>query len=71
MHPLRRYRQSQSPALTQTALAAILGVTVSTVSRWEAGVRKVDADLLPTLTERTGVSARDLRPDLAAIFGCA
>lgn len=65
-HPLRRYRESNG--YTQTALAKELGVSSITVSRWETGARKIDADLLPKIAEKTGLSAKTLRPDLAKLL---
>lgn len=66
MNALRTFRDQRS--LTQGQLAVLLGVTKSTVSRWEAGVRRVDKELLPIISEKTGISVADLRPDLAALL---
>ena len=65
-HPLRAYRNSRG--FTQDALAKELGVTSITVSRWETGARKIDTDLLPGISEKTGISKQDLRPDLAEVM---
>ena len=62
--PLRTYRQSQEPKLSQAALADRLGVTRLTVTRWESGSRKIDPDLVPLVAERTGIPAKFLRPDI-------
>jgi len=63
-HPLKAFRESQSPPLTQTELADLLGVSRASVSRWESGVRKPDDGLLQTITEKTGIDPGQLRPDL-------
>lgn len=65
-HPLRRYREDRG--LTQDALAKELGVTSVSVSRWETGARKIDDDLLPRVSEKTGITKALLRPDLAALL---
>lgn len=64
--PLRTFRQAHEPKLSQAALAEKLGVTRLTVTRWESGTRKIDPDLVPTVAERTGIPAKELRPDLIA-----
>jgi transcriptional regulator with XRE-family HTH domain len=61
-HPLTKYREQKN--LSQPELARLLGVGRSTVHRWEAETRKIDRDLLPTITEKTGIPAKELRPDL-------
>ena len=67
--PLRTYRQSQEPKLSQEALAHKLGVTRLTVTRWESGARKINLSLVPLIAERTGIPAKELRPDLAELMG--
>lgn len=62
--PLKAFRQKQEPKLSQAALAERLGVTRLTVTRWESGVRKIDPDLVPLVAERTGIPAKELRPDI-------
>jgi transcriptional regulator with XRE-family HTH domain len=64
VHPLRIYRQSQTPPLTKADLARKLRVSKTTVARWEKGIRKIEPHLLPGIAERTGIPAKDLRPDL-------
>ncbi len=55
----------------QRDVAARLGVTEPTVSRWFAWARDnkvgvpIPADALPVLAEMTGFAPADLRPDLA------
>ena len=66
--PLRAYREKQEPPLTQDQLAELLGVSKPTVSRWETGERRVDIDLIPKISEVTGISPAELRPDLASLF---
>lgn len=66
-HPLKLYREAQDPKLTTADLARLLEVGRSTVHRWESGNRKPDVHLLPRITERTGIPARELRPDLIGL----
>lgn len=63
---LKNYRTSRG--LTQNALAKELGVASNTVSRWEIGKRKVDGDLVPMISEKTGIPKSELRPDLAELL---
>jgi len=63
IHPLKAYRQNAG--ITQHELAELLGVSRTTVARWESGTRKVETDRLGKIVDATGIAARDLRPDLA------
>ena len=65
VHPLKAYRDRQDPPLTQQGLADLLGVDRVTVTRWESGSRKPEAEKLPIIAEKTGIAPSDLRPDLA------
>lgn len=67
-HPLTVYRKKQQPPLTKAALARELSVSKTTITRWEEGTRKIDADLVPRVSEKTGIPPRDLRADLAKVF---
>lgn len=67
VHPLRAYRDREK--LTQLELAEKLGVERETVARWETGVRKIDDDLLPAVSEKTQIPRGELRPDLARLLG--
>ncbi len=67
-HPLKAYRKAQTPQLSQAGLAERLGVARLTVLRWENDQRKIDASLLSTVTEKTGISAKELRPDLVELL---
>ena len=62
-HPLRTYRETHQPKLSQAALAERLGVARLTVVRWETGERKIDVSLVPKVSEATGIPAKELRPD--------
>lgn len=64
-HPLKKYREDQKPPLSQAELARQLGVARPTVNRWENGERQIDVDLVRGVSAKTGIPARDLRPDLA------
>jgi DNA-binding transcriptional regulator YiaG len=66
-HPLKTFRRNHDPRLSQKALAHKLKVDRVTVARWETGA-KIDQDLVPTVVRITGIPARVLRPDLAAMF---
>lgn len=68
IHPLRDYRERQTPPLTQEQLAKQLGTTKATVSRWETGERKPEPEELPKIEAKTGIPPRLLRPDIAEIF---
>lgn len=68
IHPLKTFRERQVPPLTQDKLADQLGVSKASISRWETGARKVDEELLPMVSEITGISIAELRPDLAALL---
>lgn len=65
VHPLVAYRKQRG--LTQKGLAVELDVRRETVARWETG-RRIDDDLLPRVSERTGIARGVLRPDLAKLL---
>lgn len=67
-HPLKAFRENHEPPLSRAELASLLGVSRFTVHRWEEGDRKINRELVPTISEKTGISPRDLRPDLAEII---
>lgn len=67
-HPLKKYRRSQSPRLTQGRLAKALRVSRTTVARWEIGARKIDPELVAIISAMTGIPKRELRPDLADLM---
>jgi transcriptional regulator with XRE-family HTH domain len=62
-----RIRRGMTPA----QYARFLDETPSNVHRWETGARKIGQGKLPKIAEKTGVPARELRPDLAEMFGGA
>lgn len=67
-HPLKVFREKQTPPLSQGDLAGLLGVARETVTRWESGARKIDEAKLPIVSEKTGIPPGDLRPDLAELM---
>lgn len=69
VHPLKSFRARAH--LTQEGLADMLGVKRTTVARWETGTRKPDRELLPSIVAKTGIPARELRPDLAELLESA
>lgn len=66
-HPLAKYRLAND-GMSQEALGEKLGVTGVTVSRWENGIRQIDKNKLADIAKKTGISPRDLRPDLAELM---
>lgn len=71
VHPLRAYRETQEPPLSQNSLAEKLGVVRETVARWESGTRKIDEQKLSEVSRVTGIPAAQLRPDLAELLRAA
>lgn len=67
MHPLKAHRAAHG--LTQKQLADKFGVSRETLARWEIDARKIDPARLPHITQLTGISAAELRPDLAELMG--
>lgn len=65
-HPLKAYRTSNG--LTQQGLADLLDVERTTVARWECGDRQIDKELVPKVSQITGIAKRELRPDLAVLL---
>lgn len=64
---LRRDREQRG--MTPSQYARFLDEGRPTVHRWETGERKIGQSKLPKVAEKTGIAARDLRPDLAELFG--
>jgi transcriptional regulator with XRE-family HTH domain len=69
VHPLTEFRLAQDPPWSRAKLAEALNVSRPAVFRWEKGDRKIDAELVPTISEITGIPARVLRPDLVELLG--
>lgn len=67
IHPIRAFRKSHVPPLSQGKLASDVGVTRFTVMRWEKG-SPVDMDKLSDVSRVTGIPAKELRPDIAKQF---
>lgn len=68
-HPLRAYRLSKKPRLSQQELADVLGFDRVTINRWETGKRLPAEDALKIISKKIGIAASDLRPDLAELLG--
>ena len=68
-HALRKYRIEHG--LSQEKFADFLGYHRLTVVRWETGKRKPSPRELAQIEKKTGIPARELRPDLAKIMGDA
>jgi DNA-binding XRE family transcriptional regulator len=62
VHPIKAYRKQQE--LSQQALGKLLGVTKQTILRWENWHQPVDPKLVPLVAAKTGIPARELRPDI-------
>lgn len=54
--------------MSQEKLGELLGFHRLTIMKWEMGRRKPRLGELPRISEKTGIPARDLRPDLAKIL---
>jgi transcriptional regulator with XRE-family HTH domain len=67
-HPLKAFRESHRPPLTQRALADLLDVSTAAVSRWEARERQPEIDKVKLIAEKTGIAPAALRPDLAEML---
>lgn len=65
IHPLKAHRKITG--LTQRELAGRLGVTRETLARWETG-RKIEDELVPRVSEKTGIPVAKLRPDLVELL---
>lgn len=63
-HPIRTFRTERNMSLA--ALAVQLGRTKTAVSRWETGSRRIPAEIVPRLSEITGIKPHELRPDVFA-----
>lgn len=69
IHPLKAYRKSCQPPLSQKRFADLVGVARETVARWETGRLRIGEDVLPLVAEKTGIARAKLRPDLVALLG--
>lgn len=69
--PIRTYRLSAGLSLRK--LAEKWGTSFATLSRIESGTQPISENLLPVISQATGIPAKELRPDLVekheAIFG--
>ena len=65
-HNLRRLRLAKG--LTQEQLAALLGVSIQSVSRWECGNTLPDVMLLPEIAHLYGVTVDDLYREEATAY---
>jgi len=64
IHPLKVFREKQSPPLSQAGLAHLLGISRSYLNRIESGERQVSHRLLPVILQKTSIAPRELRADL-------
>ncbi len=67
-HPLTAWRQHHTPPLSIRQAAKKLRVSAASMSRWERRKQQVADRLVPQVSKRTGIPARELRPDLAELF---
>lgn len=74
IHPIKSFRESQTPPWSQSQFGEKVDVTRFTVMRWENG-GPIDERKLPAVSKLIGVPAKELRPDLVEkheeIFGVA
>ena len=63
IHPIRAYRERQTPRLSQQQLGEKIGVTRFTIMRWEGG-SPIDDERLDDVVRETGIPAKELKPDL-------
>ena len=63
---LREFRERQNPPLSYEKFGQLIPVDRSTAFRWENenDPRQIDEDLLPRVSEVTGISPELLRPDI-------
>jgi transcriptional regulator with XRE-family HTH domain len=66
-HPLKTFRETHN--LSQSELARLLETSRSNINRWESGERNIESKMIPTIAEKTGIPAAELRPDLAELLG--
>ena len=69
VHPVRAYRHSFKPKVSLDSLAKSIGRSKATLSRIENWKQPVPHELVPDLSAATGISARELRPDLVELLG--
>lgn len=65
-HPLKLWRQRQSPPLSQEEFGALVERTAATISRWESRERDPDLDDIAKVEVATGgqVTRDDFMPPL-------
>lgn len=59
---LRDWRETRKLSVGQAA--AVVGVTAAMWSRWENSRRRIPAERVSQLRDRTGIPPHELRPDL-------
>jgi transcriptional regulator with XRE-family HTH domain len=69
VHPLESYRKQRG--WSQATLARYLDVNRATLNRWERFERQVGRESVPSISRKTGIPARELRPDWAEAIGSA
>jgi hypothetical protein len=62
METLKTWREAQNLSIPEAATLG--GVERATWWRWESGVRRIGLSSVPRIEEITGISRRDLRPDI-------
>ena len=68
-HPLSKYREKHG--ITMVQLAKELGCGQPIISMIEAGTRMPSPVFALQIQKKTGIPFREMRPDLADIFGDA
>lgn len=65
-NPLTRYRETQTPPISEAELARRLDISRSFLHRIERGERKAGPDLLRKIRDRLNIAPSEIRPDLVA-----
>lgn len=68
LHPLKLWRESFDPPVSQSELARRIGVSRSLINKVEFGERVIGPAMLTAFCRATGLPAGMLRPDLAKVF---
>lgn len=54
-HPIKAYRETQTPPMSQEEFGKLVGVTSITVSRWETGTRGIHRNYWEPISAKTGI----------------
>jgi transcriptional regulator with XRE-family HTH domain len=68
LHPVRIYRNAQTPPVRLEDLAAKIGITKPSLSRIETGKQPLSVDLAKKISDATDIPMRELCPEIAKMF---